>query len=46
MLFIKRFNNAKDITDTQHGNLTLSKYIKTLPECDELKLEKVILDLK
>ena len=42
--FTKRFNNYKDIMETQHGNLTLSKYIKTLPGYDSSKIEKVKLD--
>ena len=30
--------------ETQHGKITLSNYIETLPEYDESKLEKVRLD--
>ena len=30
--FTKRFKNTKDIMEIQYGNLTLSKYIKTLTE--------------
>ena len=39
--FNKCFKNDKDIMDPQHGNLTLSKYIKTLPGYDASKLEKL-----
>ena len=42
--FTKCFKNDKGIMETQHGKLTLSKYIKTLTEYDALKLEKVKLD--
>ena len=42
--FNKCFKNDKDIMDPQHGNLTLSKYIKTLPGYDSSKIEKVKLD--
>ena len=42
--FTKRFKNTKDIMETQHVNLTLSKYIKTLPEHDEPKPGKFKLD--
>ena len=30
--------------ETQHGKITLSNYIETLPEYDESKLERVRLD--
>ena len=43
-VFTKRFKNAKDIMETQRVKLTLSKYIKTLPEYNKSKLEKVKLD--
>ena len=39
--FKKRFKNATDIMETQHGNLALSKYIETLPEFDQSKIEKM-----
>ena len=42
--FTKCFNNSKNMMETQHGNLILSKYIKTLPEYDESKLDQVKLD--
>ena len=42
--FTKYCKNYKDIMDTQHGRLTLSKYTKTLPKYNESKLEKVRLD--
>ena len=41
---IRTFSNAKDIMKTQHGKLTLSKYIKILLGYDESKLETVKLD--
>ena len=40
-VFNKSFKNDKDVMDTQHGKLTLSKYIGALLEYDESKLEKV-----
>ena len=38
--FTKYFKNAKDIMETQHGNLTLSKYIENLSVYDGSKKEK------
>ena len=33
--YTKRFKNATDIMETQHGKLNMSKYIKTLEDYDE-----------
>ena len=45
-VYTKSFNNDKDIMKTQHGKLTLSKYIETLLSYDASKLERVKLDSK
>ena len=43
-VFTKHFKNAKGIMETQHRNLTLSNYIKTLQEYDESKTKNVKFD--
>ena len=42
--FTKRFNNAKDIMETQHGKLNMEKYLITIPNYEnKTESEKMII---